>query len=573
MSVILNVYLNFIRRFPEKLLNKLYLLVPFLGVVGIMEVASIASLIPLMSIVLDKNKIITINNFLGLNLEYNQMLIVIVISIISIFTLKGIFSLYIYRYTYKFVANAKSYLQIDLFYHYLHKDIQFYLISNSSDYIRNITTECNIVEARFIMPLLVLLAEVIPLSCLLIFIIYLNPLGILLSAILFVLIGSIITKITSPILKKYAKRQISSDGEMIKNAQQAFNSIKEVLLYSQQETFTNEFKINSQQSADCISNGLFINSLPRYILEIIAIICVFIIGGVAFLSGLRIEEIFVQMGVFLAALVKILPSANKIVAHFQALSYAKPSIENYLNAITEGEVFIQNYQDRNDSNDLGQFRHIKFSNVSFAYQKRSIINNFNFQIKSGEVIGIVGKTGSGKSTLINLILGLLSSDEGQISINGQPLNSVKRAYQRKIGYVPQETYLLDDSLFHNVTFYRDSNFRNAKDRVRNLFHEMDLDELLETNEELDRYVGEQGGRISGGQRQRVGIARALYLDPEIIILDEATSALDKVTERKIINYVMKYKGKKTIIMIAHRESTLDKCDHIIHLNHGEIIID
>ncbi|MCE0493769.1 ABC transporter ATP-binding protein [Vibrio salinus] len=569
----MNIYLSFIKLLPARLLRRLYILVPMLGVAGIIEVASIASLIPLMSVALDANKISQVNNFLEMQLNYNQMLVFLAVGIVFIFILKGVFSLYVYRYTYKFVANAKAYIQRNLFYHYLYKDIQFYLNSNSSEYIRNIMTECNVVEARFIMPVLVLMSEIVPLSCLLAFVIYLNPLGILLSSVLFVSVGFIITKLTSPKLKEYAKGQMCSDGAMIKNAQQAFNSIKEVLIYSQQETFTEEFRQHSQQSASCISNGLFINSLPKYILEVVAIIGVFIIGSVAFFSGLKVEEIFIQMGVFFAALVKILPSANKIVAHFQALSYAKPSIENYMHSIQqrvspkgEGDAIV-------NSAELGEFMTIDFNDVSFSYHEHSIIDNFNFQFKKGDTVGIVGKTGSGKSTLLNIILGLLSPDEGLVLVNNHKMQEVLSSYRNKIGYVPQETYLLDDSLFHNVTFYRDfKDTDSARERVSSLLHEMDLGELVSTQEGLDTFVGEQGSRLSGGQRQRIGIARALFKDPEIIIFDEATSALDKVTEKKIIDYVMRYKGTKTIIMIAHRESTLEKCDYIVHLENGNVYV-
>lgn len=567
----MKTYLNFVAIFPINFRKKLLILVPLLGLSGVLEVASVAALIPLISLVMDKSKIESINSFLEFNFSYEDMLLAFSISIIVLFILKGLFSLFVYKYTYRFVATAKSYIQMVLFSSYLNKKISFFMNSNSSEYIRNIMTECNVVESRFIMPVVVLISESIPIIFLFSFVIYLNPTGILFSGLLFIITGLLITKLTSSLLQKYATEQMKSDGEMIKSAQQAFSSIREIIIYSKQSEFKTEFNNHSINSANYIAKGLFINTLPKYLLEIVAILGMFIIGGIVFYTGNSTNEIFIQMGVFLASLVKILPSVNKIVAHIQALSYSKPSLDNYLKTLN-GHNDVTSNMTNEKNNELEEFKSLTFSNVSFSYNGISIFKDFNLCIDKGKSIGIVGKTGSGKSTLLNLIIGLLEPDSGDIYVNDYKLTSVVDSYRNKIGYVPQETYLLDDTIFNNICFFR--NYRVSQDaieqarvKVYKLLKEMDLLELVDNLPHgIDTYVGEQGGRLSGGQKQRIGIARALFSDPEIIIFDEATSALDKLTEEKIISYITKYHHKKTIIMIAHRESTLSKCDYILDLN-------
>jgi len=566
----LNVYIDFIRTLPKRLRNKFLFLIPLMGISGLLEVASIASLIPLMSIVMEPERVHKLLHTLRLdNLNYNEAILLMMAGVVVIFIIKSAFGMYVYRRTFVFVAQTKVSAQLRLYSDYLDREYSYHIKRNSADYLRNITTECNALESRFIMPVLILLAELIPLSFLFIFVFYLNPLGLVISLVMFVMSGYVITKLTSPKLKELARRQLSSDGSAIKTIQQTFSSIREIIIYSRHDTVKDEFQRHIKESADSISKALFINGLPRYFLEIVAIICVFSIAITSFLSGVLLKDIFIEIGIFLATLVKILPSSSKIVAHFQALSYAKPSLINYLDSLN-----VKKDQDlkidipiKTKCTSIGKFESLRFNHVGLSYGDQKIINDCTIEIKRGDAIGIVGETGAGKSTLLNLILGLIPATSGKILVNKSDISDVITLFRDKIGYVPQETYLLDDSIYNNIKFHRELD-GNPEKKVEDLIYKLGLESIIDNDLGIFTQVGEQGRRISGGQRQRLGIARALFSDPEILIFDEATSALDKKTESEIIDYIMQYKSNKTLIMIAHRESTLTCCDYIIRVTRG-----
>ncbi|WP_114785922.1 ABC transporter ATP-binding protein [Vibrio tetraodonis] len=557
-------YINLVRLLPKEQLNKLFLIIPLLGIAGVLEVASIASLIPLLGSVLDPDRVKDWNALVGLSmLSYKQTICYLVFLVIFLFIVKGFFGLFVYNLSYKFVADAKAQYQAILFKGYLEKDFIYHLNNNSGDYLRNLTTECNAIEARFIMPCLVLLAEVIPLSFLVVFLLYLNPYGFVLSASLFLIIGFLIATFNAKRLKTLAKLQISSDGSIVKNIQQTFSCIREVLIYDRTSYIEERFKTHCDVSAKSIAKGLTYNTVPKFVLEVVAVLCVFLIAFISYASGNAVQDILVELGVFLATMIKVLPSTNKIISHIQALAYSRPSIFNYLTALSNQKT--EKYQ---DTTNIGSFESIEFKNVCFEYDGgHRILDNVNFEIKQGAIIGIVGETGSGKSTLINLLLGLVRPSSGEVLINGVPIVSAKNSYWRQIGYVPQEIYLVDENINSNITFYR----KNLDDQVQKILKSASLESTIHT---LDRglmtNVGEGGSNLSGGQRQRIGFARALIGNPELLILDEATSALDRVTEQNLIKNLSSIKADKTIIMIAHRESSLSICDYILRVQNGNV---
>lgn len=558
-------YIKIASLLPKSELYKLFILVPLMGVTGILEVASIASLIPLMSIALDPSKVEEWSDIAGFSeISYSEAMLYLVLLVIFCFVLKGGFGLFVYNLSYKFVANAKKCFQHALFSSYLNKNFKYHLDNNTGDYLRNLTTECNAVEARFIMPSLVLLAEVIPLLFLVLFLMYLNPYGLALSSALFCVSGFMVAKFNSARLKQLAKTQISSDGSIIKVIQQTFSSIREVLIYDRQSVVEKKFEEYCQTSANSIARGLTYNAIPKLILEVVAILCVFLIAMISYLSGTTIQNILIELGIFLATMIKVLPSASKVVAHVQALSYAKPSINNYLRSINDGER-----RGNIPQKTIGSFQSLELNKVVFSYGEQKVLNEVTLKLERGDIVGIIGETGSGKSTLLNLILGLIAPSSGEVLVNGLPMDRVRESFWHRVGYVPQETYLIDESIVENISFYRPYSDEQVKATV-------DLASLTSTvgnlNEGVMTKVGEAGCNLSGGQRQRIGFARALLNQPEVLILDEATSALDHATENQIVENLHKIKEEKTILMIAHRESTLSICDYILKVEAGNVSI-
>ncbi|ENM5935846.1 ABC transporter ATP-binding protein [Vibrio mimicus] len=560
-------YLNMALLLPKTDRYKFLLLIPLVGFVGLFEVASIASLIPLMQVALDPVEVSKWAQIFGIKkLSYEWALLALMFLVIAIFVTKNAVGLYVYKKTYEFVSYAKSAYQKILFSSYLNKPYRYHVHNNTSDYLRNLTTEINAVEARFIMPVLVLLSELIPILFLFCFLLYLNPFGLVVSALMFFLSGLALAKFNSSRLKMQAKYQIVADGAIVKTTQQVFYSIREVLIYGRRKEINNAFSSHSNNSAKAIATALFYNSLPRFFLEVVAILCVFLIAFFSYSSGNTIQQTLIELGVFLATLIKVLPSASKIVAHIQAISYASPSVENYLDALGfEGN----NNKDEFIEEKISNISDITFRNVCYSYNDtRNIFDNLNLTICKGDVVGIIGETGAGKSTLINLLLGLIEPKKGEILVSGKPLRFVKKSYWEHVGYVPQETYLIDGTIKDNIEFYRTSNNEIS---MNELLSKVSLTSTIDTFEQgIDTNVGESGGKLSGGQRQRIGIARSLFNNPDVLILDEATSALDNQTEEKVIASLSAYKGEKTLIMIAHRESTLSICDYVIWVGKGVV---
>jgi ABC-type bacteriocin/lantibiotic exporter with double-glycine peptidase domain len=280
------------------------------------------------------------------------------------------------------------------------------------------------------------------------------------------------------------------------------------------------------------------------------------------------------LSVFAIASFRIIPGASRIFTSFQSIKFRQPSVE-----LLSKEFGLKNYyhvKKNSQSKDLKpplKFqKEINLRNVCFAYpiRKEFYLSEISMNIKKGNFIGIIGKTGSGKSTLINLFTGLLRPTEGKIEVDELSIFSNLSEWHKKIGYVPQSIYLTDDTIRKNIAFgLLENDIDN--DLIKQAAEKANLSEFIKNLPNgLDTIVGEKGARISGGQQQRIGIARALYRNPEILILDEATSSLDNLTEKKIMDSILFLKGKKTLIVVTHRLSTVNKCDKIFFINKGKI---
>jgi ABC-type bacteriocin/lantibiotic exporter with double-glycine peptidase domain len=278
------------------------------------------------------------------------------------------------------------------------------------------------------------------------------------------------------------------------------------------------------------------------------------------------------LGVFVAAAFRLIPSANRIIGSIQQIKVAEPIVELLYREFNEINNEIPTHN--KNPNNLVFKNKINLKNISFSYNNSEEyeINNIDITINVGDFIGIIGKSGSGKSTIVDLILGLLTPQKGQIDIDGMLLNDENYPDFRKlIGYVPQVIYLTDSSLKSNIAFgLKDEDIDHvALQKAIVLSHLSELVESLPNG--IETFVGERGVRLSGGQRQRIGIARALYNNPQILILDEATSALDNNTENEIMNAVNQLHGNKTIIIIAHRFTTIKNCDIVYKIESGKIL--
>ena len=384
------------------------------------------------------------------------------------------------------------------------------------------------------------------------------------------LIANIIYKLVRGILKKIGHESVKADQSRFITLSEAFGASKEVKLGSLEDIYIKRFADASQKHASNQASAKSISQIPRYILEAIAF------GGmllfVLFLveEGGMLDTVLPIVALYAFAGYRLMPALQQTYASFSLLRFVGPALDYLYNDLKnlEKKTFLENKHKLSFDNEIT----LNKINYSYPNTPRNVLKNLSINIPAHKSIGIVGKTGSGKTTLVDIILGLLDVKEGTLKIDGQIINRDNQiSWQRYIGYVPQKIYLADDTIAANIAFGK--NFENinmdkliSAAKVANL-HEFIIDELPL---QYQTTVGENGVKLSGGQRQRIGIARALYNEPKVLVLDEATSALDNQTEKLVMEALNNASKEITIIMIAHRLSTIKKCDKIFLLQDGEV---
>jgi len=316
-------------------------------------------------------------------------------------------------------------------------------------------------------------------------------------------------------------------------------------------------------------------STPRLFLEVIALSAVVIVCALLVFIGRSPDAILPIVSLFAISTVRLIPGINTITASLTTIRLRKPSFDLIVEEIKKlkSSIEIKNFKNIENKNKIEFNNDILLKDLSFNYkaENKSAINNITMSIKKGTRVGIIGRSGSGKSTLVDIILGLLEPEKGEILVDRINIKDNKRSWQSYIGYIPQDIYLLDDTIKNNITFGIDKNDINKK-----LLYESikiaQLEKFVESSKnKLDTVVGNRGIKISGGEKQRIGIARALYNNPEILIFDEATSALDVDNENKILDEIYEGIGNKTLIVISHRNNTVKYCDLIYVMEQGKII--
>jgi len=304
-------------------------------------------------------------------------------------------------------------------------------------------------------------------------------------------------------------------------------------------------------------------------LELLAVVGLAILVVIMISSGKPLDALLPTIGLFAAAAFRLLPSVNRVIGAVQGVRFSLPVVETMYSEICLADKTVPIVSKKS----LLTFKkEITLENLSFKYPiaTTEVLKNISLSIPFGASVGFIGSSGAGKSTLVDVILGLLSTSNGAVKIDGVDIQNNVRGWQDQIGYVPQTIFLTDDTLRRNIAFGL-SNQQINEEAVWHALQHAQLDQFVKNLPEgLDTKVGERGVRLSGGQRQRIGIARALYHDPTVLVLDEATSSLDNVIEHDVMEAVNALHGNKTIIIVAHRLSTVEHCDHLYQLEHGEI---
>ena len=530
----------------------------------ILETMGIGLVIPFMQVFISDEPnqyIISFFNIFGVYPESKYNLILILISVLAfVYTFKAIFLTYVSYALTKLLADTRVSLSNKLYKAYLNKPYSFHLNTNSSNLIRNIK-EVDLVV--FVIKCSVMLvSEIIVFLGISIFVILYEPVGSLIVISFLGSVGYLFYKQIQVKAEKWGVTRQIHEGLSLKYLQEGLGAIKDIKILQRSDEIIKTFTTNNKIINLSEFKKNFVDELPRLWFEWLVVIGFILLIFLMLFLNKELSYIVPLLGLFAAAAFRIMPSLTRIMNTVHSILYNRPAVDAVYREFSQ-ENFNDSMQKTFSKKNILS-REIVLKNINFKYSDSSplILKNLNLTIKSGSTVGIMGESGIGKTTLINIILGLTQPTEGAIYADGNNVSENIESWQNQIGYVPQNIYLADDTIRKNIAFaLPDEKIDNAA--IKKASTNAKLDSLINNlNKGLDTKVGEFGDRISGGQRQRIAIARALYKDPQLLILDECTNSLDTETEKQIIDEVNSLKGKKTIIMITHRLSTLENCDRI-----------
>jgi ATP-binding cassette, subfamily B, bacterial PglK len=571
----------------KKKLVVLFLMMIFSGVVetvGIGLIVPFVGIVTNPSIIQKQNIISKVYRILHFQ-SIKEFILFSAVLLIVVFILKNTYLLFYQYVQYKFFINQKVRLSSKMLREYLTKPYSFHLQRNSAELLRNINGEVPKVFDGILISSFQLLTEILVVILILSLLLMQAPLATLTSSFL---LGGSVLLFFNMFKKKISQLGIESQKlgrELIKWVNQGLGASKEIKVSGREGYFVNSYNKQNQIMA---SNSIYKNTLdqiPRYFIETLLVTVVLITMIIVYFKGTDPSKLVSTMTLFAMAAFRLMPSITRIVAMISTIRFSQPGLTVVYDDLLKesGRRKRRRITEEDSTHELKFvkvneskrtfFHSISMENVYFRYpnQESYSIKNVSLQIPIGRSVAFVGASGAGKTTIVDIILGLLEPEKGQVFVDGKDLKDILTLWQEKIGYIPQSIYLSDESIRKNVAFgipEKDINDLAVKSAIKDA-------QLLEFVESLpnglDTLVGERGVRLSGGQRQRIGIARALYHNPEIIFLDEATSALDNETEKEIMKAIDGLKGEKTLIIIAHRLSTVENCDIVFKVDKGHLI--
>ncbi len=541
--------------------KKIYLILAILSfILMFLESIGIAIIIPYLNIILNGNIKIEFIDQLLKDLDENETLIYSTVFLILFFVIKNIFIFGFNYFQLKFGVMLNKRLASDLLYKFLNMPYKVYFKRNSSTMIREITSTCSDFSSLVISSIMIIndLLIILGISIL---IILLNGFGFFLILIIFLFICSSTYFFFKNKFKTWGEKRHFHSGENLKYLMQSLSSPKDLRIYGRQNFFLNTFNDSNKKIIHFNFLRDLSMTLPRNIFEVLGIIflTIFLIKEISIND---FEKVIISVSVLMVSFIKILPAISRLIIQLSALKNGQKAVSDLHKDM---KIEIEDLQ--NNDENLKFENDISFEKINFKFDKEYIIKNFSLKIKKGEKIFLYGKSGSGKSTLINLLMGLIKPDEGKILIDNKNIFSNLRSLRQKIGYVPQEFLMLDDTIKKNIAFgLSDNKINNQK--LNNAIDRASLRQFIDSlpNKENQK-IGEKGVTISVGQKQRIAIARALYGDPKLLILDEATSNIDTSTEREIINEVItKNVSGLTLIVISHNLNLKNLFDRSVELN-------
>ncbi|SFU67268.1 ABC transporter ATP-binding protein [Butyrivibrio sp. M55] len=557
---------------------------------GILESLGIALIAPIMEILIkpeliNDSEIISFIYYSVFN--YNEDLTdstklvgFFMVAMIFVFVVKNIFLFFMNKVQLKFVYTNQFATSRRMMINFMQRPYEYYLNADTSVIQRNITSDVNNMYG-LILSTLQLISEIIVFGCLVV--ILLKQDAIMTICIASVLIAVLLTikYFIKPIMVKAGEENQDYYSGLYKWIDESVTGIKEIKIANKENYFINGYADCGAGYVNAVQKYNLYNSTPRLLIETIAIAGMLGYMLFAMASGTDNAALLAQFSVLALAAARLLPSANRINNYLTSIAYFEPFLmnvsDNLQEEINDSSISYnsEDYKKKLETKKLPVNKTISLKDITYKYPgaDRYVLNHADMEVPVGKSVGIVGTSGAGKTTIVDVMLGLLQTESGHIYADGVDVMENYSGWLKNIGYIPQTIFMIDSTIRKNVAFgYADEDIDDAK--VWQALKEASLDEYVKSLPEgLDTKIGERGIRLSGGQRQRIGIARALFEDPEVLVLDEATSALDNETEAAIMDSINRLHGRKTLVIIAHRLQTIEKCDMVYAIKDGKAVAD
>ena len=551
----------------------------FLSLIGVfVELLSVAIVIPVVVFLIEQDPIEKfqilkpIFNYLSIS-NKDEIIAFSLIAIVIVYFFRFLFLIYLNYYKNLFSYNLSLNVKRDLIDKYLSQRYSYFFNDNSSRLIKNVIVEVSQFTGGAINSIFYIFIDLFVISTVLISLIFFEPVISFIIAIFLCFVGLILNSFSKGRVLKWGKLRFDLDQTVMKSLLEIFNSIREIKVFNKKDFFVDNFiKKYSPLGYLAVKQQTFYAVIKQsYEMVTLFAFCILVF----YLSSQNYsnQEILTTIGIFAIAAFRLLPLFSRLLLGVQDIKFYLPSVNHLYEEFNELNKNIRLISNLNQSKNLNIKDSIDIKNISYSYDKdKKILDNISLKIDKNDKIGIFGKSGSGKSTFVDIVFGLISPNNGSIYIDDKKLDLENDIFNYKLGYVSQSSYLLDDTVQKNIAFGLNSEEIDQELVLKSIQTAQMNDWLNGTKNGLETIIGENGKMISGGERQRIGIARTLYFDTEFIVLDEPTSSLDEETTNKFLDVLQSLKNK-TIIMISHQKNNLSICNKIYEMKNGKLTLD
>lgn len=570
--------------FDKKQKRQLVLLGFMIFIGGFLETLGVSTMIPVVTVLLTPEKVqeyIDKYDFLSkicttLHItSVNQVAVSLLLLLMAVYMIKNVYLLFLVYRQNTFITQNRNNMISRVMAEFLNRPYEEYLGADIPTVFR--ITDSDIPQTFALMLALLSLASEVVVSCLIFLVLLIQNVQMTLFVILvFGVLTLLIVKVLKPRLNRIGSKNQAIQSRIAKWRIQATYGLKDVKVLNREEFFVRNYYETGKIGANVARNYAVLNNTPRLLIETIFIVSMLGYIAIYINGGGDVSEMMTTIATFGVAAIRVLPSVNRINTYITEIAYTTPSLNFVFENLQQGmktDAMLAERKANSQKEKLKLDDKIELNHISFHYpdSDKNIFTDAHMVVPRGKSVGIMGSSGAGKSTIVDILLGLLHAQEGQITCDGVDIFKNYESWLAQIGYIPQSIYLIDESIRDNIAFGIDADKIDEK-RIWEVLEEAQLKEFIEELPEgLDTTIGDRGIRLSGGQRQRIGIARALYHDPEILVFDEATSALDNETEAAVMEAVNSFHGKKTMVIIAHRLNTIEKCDIIYKVENEKIV--